>query len=127
MSVSAAQFDKFKEQVIAEEKVFTFTDAGELLVYPIPTGETVPFWSSRSRLETIQKRLPKYRQWQITEMPIREFWSRLEQLENEGVQIGVNWSGQTLKGYNVSVSDLRDGLMYWINKLSKRHILAPAT
>ena len=45
MSFAAAQYDKFREQVVVEERAFTFTDAGQLLVYPV-AGETVPFWSS---------------------------------------------------------------------------------
>ena len=31
MSLAAAQYDKFKEQVVNEGRVFTFTDKGELL------------------------------------------------------------------------------------------------
>ena len=119
MSVAGAQYDKFREQVVAEERAFSFTDGGQLLVYPVRTGQTVPFWSSRSRLEAIQKRLPKYRQWQITEFPLWDFWRRLDRLEREGVQVGVNWSGPQLTGYNVSVRDLRAGLRYWIDQLGK--------
>jgi hypothetical protein len=126
MSTSGAQYDKFREQVVTEERAFSFTDGGELLVYPIQAGETVPFWSSRSRLETIQKRLPKNRQWQITEFSLAEFWRRLDQLEREGVQVGVNWSGTQLTGHNVSVRDLRAGLKYWIDQLGEGKLLEEA-
>jgi uncharacterized protein DUF2750 len=127
MSIAAAQYDKFKEQVVNEGRAYTFTDNGELLVYPVHSGETVPFWSSRSRLETIQKRLPKYRQWQITQLTFAEFWERLAQLERENVQIGANWSGAQLMGYNVAAADLRAGLLFYINKYSKHHLLDAAT
>ena len=123
MSFAAAQYEKFMEQAVTEERVFTFTDGGELLVYPARTGETVPFWSSRSRLETVQHRLPKYGQWQITEMSLSEFWRRLDQLEREGVQVGVNWSGERLAGYNIPVPDLREALAYWVGKLGKDHLI----
>jgi len=126
MSTAAAQYDKFREQVVAEERVFTFTDAGELLVYPVRTGETVPFWSSRTRLEAIQRKLPKYRQWQIAEMSFGEFWRRLDQLERERVQVGTNWSGEQLTGYNVEVADLRAGLRYWLDRLGKDHLIRAA-
>ena len=126
MSIAGAQYDKFREQAVTEERVFTFTDGGELLVYPIETGETVPFWSSRARLESIQRRLPKYRQWQITELSFREFWRRLDQLDRENVQVGVNGSGARLTGYNVAVPDLRAGLTYWIDQLGKRSLLEAA-
>jgi hypothetical protein len=127
MSASAAQYDKFREQVVREERAFTFTDNGQLLVYPVDGRETIPFWSSRSRLEGIQKNLPKYRTWQITELSLGEFWRRLDYLERDAVQVGVNWSGQRLTGYNVSVADLRAGLRYWLDTLEKGHLLDPVT
>jgi hypothetical protein len=126
MSTAAVQYDKFGEEAVAEERVFTFTDAGELLVYQVHSGETVPFWSSRSRLEGIQRRLPRYRDWQITEIPFAEFWRRLDQLERERVHVGVNWSGEKLTGYNVAVEDLREGLRYWIDRLGKDHLFQAA-
>jgi len=123
MSFSSAQYDKFCEQTVTEWRAFTFSDDGELLVYRVSSGETVPFWSSRSRLETIQRRLPKYGQWQITELSFQEFWRRLNQLEGEGVQVGANWSGQELTGYNVPVAEFRKALEYWIDRLGKRALL----
>jgi hypothetical protein len=123
MSISSAQYDKFREQVVAEERAFSFTDSGELLVYRVGTGETVPCWSSRSRLEAVRSRPPKYRQWDITEFSFNEFWRRLDQLEQDKIQVGVNWCGSQLGGYNVSVRDLRAGLAYWINRLGKRSLL----
>jgi hypothetical protein len=126
MSIAAAQYDKFREQVVAEERAFTFTDRGELLVYPVRGGETVPFWSSRSRLETIQQRLPKYQQWQITELAFPEFWRRLDRMEREGIQAGINWSGAKLTGYNVSVQSLKAALRYYVEKLGKHHLLDAA-
>ena len=117
MSTSAAQYDKFREQVVREGRAFTFTDGGHLLVYPVSSGETVPFWSSRSRLESIQQRLPKYRRFEITELSLEEFWRRLEGLERDGIQVGVNWSGKQLTGYNVRAADLRAGLQYWLDRL----------
>jgi hypothetical protein len=126
MTIAAAQYDKFKEQIVTGERVFAFTDAGDLLVYPIEGSETVPFWSSRERLETIQQRLPKYRKWEITEMSFTDFWRRLDKLEREKIQVGTNWSGARLLGYNVPIAELRVGLLYWIDKLGKRHLLDAA-
>lgn len=126
MSIAAAQSDKFKEEVVNKGRAFTFTNNDELLVYPVAAGDTVPFWSSRSRLETIQKRLPKYRQWQITELTFAEFWKRLDQLERERLLIGVNWSGARLTGYNIPVAELRDGLRFYLDKYSKHSLLDAA-
>jgi hypothetical protein len=126
MTIAAAQYDKFKEQIVTGERVFAFTDARDLLVYPIEGSETVPFWSSCERLETIQQRLPKYRKWEITEMSFTDFWRRLDKLEREKIQVGTNWSGARLLGYNVPIAELRVGLLYWIDKLGKRHLLDAA-
>jgi hypothetical protein len=123
MSVSAAQSDKFKEQVVTEERAFTVRDDGQLLVYRVGSGEAVPFWSSRSRVETIQKRFPKYRRWQISELSLADFWRCLHNLERDGIHVGVNWSGQQLTGFDVSVAELRAGLGYWLDKLDKRKLL----
>jgi hypothetical protein len=126
MSIAAPQYAKFREQVVAEGRVFTFTEGGELLVYPVRGGETVPFWSSRARLEAIQRRLPKYQQWEITELSLAKFWACLAKLEQEGIQVGVNWSGSQLTGYNVPVVQLRAGLTYWLDRLDKRGLLDSA-
>src|SRR6478672_11072461 len=125
MSIAAAQYDKFREQVVADERAFSFTDGGELLVYPV-ARETVPFWSSRSRLETIQERLPKYQQLQISEFSLLEFWRLLERLERQDISVGVNWSGAKLVGYNVSAQSLRASLRHVIEREGKSHLLQAA-
>lgn len=127
MSIAAAQYDQFQAQVADGERVFTFTDDGELLVYPVRSGETVPFWSSRSRLERIQHQFPKYRQWEITELALAEFWSRLDQLEREQLQVGINWSGKNLTGYNVSAAALRSALRHAVVRAGKGHLLDRAS
>ena len=119
MSIAAAQYDKFREQVATEERVFTFTDGADLLVYPARDGNTVPFWSSQARLVTIQKRLPKYRAYTVTELSLTDFFRRLDRLERDGFLVGVNWSGAALVGYNVPAADLRAALAWWLNHLGK--------
>jgi len=119
MSIAAPQYDKFREQVATEERVFTFTDGGELLVYPARDGDTVPFWSSRARLVTIQKRLPKYRAYTVTELSLANFFRQLDLLEQEGIRVGVNWSGARLIGYNVTPAGLRVAIGWWLDRLGK--------
>jgi hypothetical protein len=124
MNSAAAQYDIFRKQVVTEESVFTFRDAGRLLVYRVdPDGDTIPFWSSRSRLETIQSRFPKYADWQTAELGLADFWRMLDKLERDDVSVGVNWSGARLTGYNVKAADLRAGIAWWIDKLDKRSLL----
>ena len=106
MSVAAAQYAQFCDQAVEHRKVFTFTNSGEYLVYPVGGNEVVPFWSSRDRLVSIQRTLTKYERHQIDEMELNEFLDWIPTLEGQGILIGVNWSGERLTGYNVSVADL---------------------
>lgn len=116
MSISAAQYAKFNYEVAEIRKVFTLTAQGELLIYPVKGQDVVPFWSSRSRLEKIQSTHPKYQGYQITEYSWSEFDSWLRQLEEDGIHVGVNWSGERLTGYNVAVHELRAALEYRIRE-----------
>jgi len=117
VSIAAAQASKFYEQVVAEGRVFTFTENDEYLVYPIQGKEVVPFWSSKARLERIQKDHPKYQKYQISEVPLEQFLSEeLHLFESEKVSVGVNWSGARLTGYDISAEDLRRNIGYWQSK-----------
>ena len=118
MSIAAAQHDKFMTQVAQERRVFSFTDEGQLLIYPTARGDVIPFWSSRGRLVAIQKRSAKYQQWAITELSLEEFQTRLAQLERERLLVGVNWSGSELTGYNVPVSQLRASLEHALQQVA---------
>lgn len=119
MSTAGLHYHRFAEQVAQDERVFTFTCEGELLVYPVRGNEVVPFWSSRSQLETIQKRFPKYQKHSISEMSLSEFYEWLAQLEDEGILVGVNWSGERLTGYDVTVADLRELLAHRLDSIGK--------
>lgn len=114
MSISAAQYSKFCSEVAQKQCVFTFTEQGGLLIYPVQGQEVLPFWSSRSRLEKIQASHPKYQRYQISVYSWPEFESRLRQMEGDGIHAGVNWSGRRLTGYNVAAADLRAALEYQV-------------
>ena len=113
VSIAAAQYDRFKRQVVTEGVVYTFTSEDEFLVFPVGGHEVIPFWSSRSRLLRVQTLHPKYLAYQHREMPIEEFIAWLPELGTQGLHVGVNWSGRRLVGYDVSASDLASGLEYW--------------
>jgi hypothetical protein len=119
MSIASAQAVAFYEQAARERRVYTILDDDNFLVFPIRDKEVVPFWSSRSRILRIQARTPKYKQWHINEIDLEEFMSKtLVQLEDEGIHVGVNWSGERLVGYDLSAPDLRANLDYWIKKVA---------
>jgi Protein of unknown function (DUF2750) len=116
MSVAAAQYDKFKQQVVADGLAWTFTEADDYLVFPVREGEAVPFWSSQSRLKKVCKYHPKYSRYQQVSLPLAEFLELLPRLQADKVSIGVNWSGERLVGYDVSADSLLAGLQYYIDK-----------
>ena len=116
MGTAALQYDKFKQQVAEEGKVFTFTSEGEYLVFPVRGKEVSPFWSSRRRMVTVQKSHQQYQRYEITEMGRDEFIQWFPQLAKEGIHIGTNWSGKRLVGYDVSTQDLQAGIEYWMNR-----------
>ncbi len=116
MSIAAAQYDKFKKQIIKEGKVYSFTQDDEYLVYPMADKEVIPFWSSKDRLQQIQERYPKYQGYAITELTFDEFYKWLPTLKDDNVSIGVNWSGERLIGYDVDADELVKSLDYFRNK-----------
>ena len=120
MTIAAAQASQFYEQVVREGAVFTFTDDGSFLVFPVAGREVVPFWSSRTRLDRIQRGHAKYRSYVCKEISLASFWeTTLPDLAGEGISIGVNWSGARLTGYDLSVSDLVRNLEYCQTKLAE--------
>jgi hypothetical protein len=116
MSTAALQYNKFKQQVAEEGKVFTFTIEGEYLVFPVRGQEVIPFWSSRRRTAMVQKSHQQYQRYEITEMGLDEFIEWFPKLAKEGIYIGTNWSGNRLEGYDVSTQELQKGIEYWLNR-----------
>ena len=111
MSIAAAQAQKFYEQVATEGRLFTFRDDGHLLIFPKDGYEVIPYWSSRSRVERVKEQHPKYREWAVDEICLKDFLSDLApRLQADGMRVGVNWSGKRLTGYDVEVEDLLKNL-----------------
>ncbi|MBK7582654.1 MAG: DUF2750 domain-containing protein [Myxococcales bacterium] len=117
MTASASQASMFYEQVVREGHVFTFLSDDAFLVFPMPDGETVPFWSSLSRLKTIQRAHPKFRAYAFDDIALDTFLDKvIPQLADEGLRVGVNWSGKRLTGYDIAPAELRENLSYWQSK-----------
>lgn len=121
MSISAAQSSEFYEQVVRERRVFTFLEDGSFLVHPVEGREVVPFWSSRSRLERVQRAHPKFRGYELDETALDAFLTRtLPDLAAENIHVAINWSGARLTGYDVAVAELVRNLDYWRERLAQR-------
>lgn len=119
MSIAAAQYSKFKQQVIAGQQVWTFTEEGDYLVIPVNEGEAIPFWSSKSRLMKICSYHAKYSRYEKASLTFAEFLKMLERLSAEKISIGVNWSGKRMVGYDVQAEDLLTQLRSAISKHSQ--------
>lgn len=120
MSAASLQYNQFKTECVQEGKVYTFTKGGEYLVHPVQEREAIPFWSSRMRMEKTQQSSQKYKGYKISEMSLTDFIEWLPELGTENIQIGANWTGSPLAGYDVSVPDLLAGLKHLLSRQSKR-------
>jgi Protein of unknown function (DUF2750) len=82
--------------------------------------EVVPFWSSRSRIETVQKRHSKYATYRVSEISLGALIGEvLSQFDDEQIHVGVNWSGERLVGYDISAIDLRKNLQYQVESINR--------
>jgi hypothetical protein len=71
----------------------------------------MPFWSTQSRVENIIASAPAYAGFRPRELSLDEFQERwLGGLEQDGLLVGINWSGGSATGYDVEPSDVREWL-----------------
>ena len=109
MSASASQAAAFYRDVAKERKTWTVRDAGG---YPAPKGRdgkrAQPFWSSLSRVERIIKSVPAYAGFTPEEITWEDFVQRwVPSLSEDGLKVGVNWSGARATGYDLSPCDVQ--------------------
>lgn len=126
MSASASQAAAFYREVAKEKRVWSVRDSGG---FPAPKGSdgtrAQPLWSSRSRAETIIKKVPAYAGFVAVEISWDEFVNKwVPDLTRDGMKIGVNWSGAKATGYDLkpasvqqSVEALFDPKHPWWKKL----------
>jgi hypothetical protein len=108
MSQAASQAAAFYREVAEKRIVWTMDDEGG---YPAPKTRTgrrsMPFWSSKSRVEKIIKTVPAYRGF----TPIGFAWDDfvnewVVDLKKDGYLVGVNWSGDDALGYDLEPEDV---------------------
>jgi hypothetical protein len=112
MSNAASHAHAFYRQVAQEKKVWTVKDSGG---FPAPMNSegkrAQPFWSSLSRVELIKKNVPAYAAFEPHEISWEAFRDRwLPGLKKDGILIGVNWSGDRSKGYDIESDFVRDAI-----------------
>lgn len=70
-----------------------------------------PFWSSKSRIERIQKFAPAYAAFEPVEISWQRFRDELlPGLEKDGLLVGVNWSGKNVTGYDLDPAWVREAI-----------------
>jgi len=114
VSIAAAQAATFYRDVARTGRVWTIRDEGG---YPAPKNSrgvrAQPFWSSLSRVERIIKNVPAYRGFQPVEMTVAEFRDEwLPELEQDGTEVGINWSGKGATGYDLAPRSVREALAW---------------
>jgi len=104
MSQSASQAAIFYREVVASGSVWTIRDSAG---FPAPLRDdghrAQPFWSSRQRVERIIDSVPDYLEFRPHEIALSDFLNRWGPgLERDGILVGVNWSGERARGYDIS-------------------------
>jgi hypothetical protein len=107
MSTTAAQAAAFFKEVGVAGSVWTIEDDAGI---PAPVGadgnRVMPFWSRESRALRIIAESHAYAGFRPREVSRTDFESRwLPGLVQDGLLIGVNWTGERATGFEFSVDD----------------------
>jgi hypothetical protein len=100
---SASQSAAWRADVRATGVVWTVEDDEGV---PAPENadgrRAMPFWSTQSRVENIIASVPAYAGFRPRKLSLDEFRERwLGGLEQDGLLVGINWSGGSVTGYDV--------------------------
>lgn len=118
MSQSAAQASQFYQEAVEKSEVWTVKDEGG---FPAPlNGEgkrAMPFWSSGERVRKIIKSVNAYAGFEPFVISLQDFMNDwLPSLQEDGLLIGVNWSGARATGYDLTPDEMLQALKYQMEK-----------
>jgi len=118
MSVSAAQRTAFFDEAVRYGEVFTIRDDGG---FPAPMTHAdvraQPFWSRKSRAEQIIATVDAYAGFAPVRVSLDDFRERwLPGLSRDGLRVGVNWSGGSAAGYDMTP----DEVLAWLSADGRR-------
>ena len=103
--------DEFVTTVAQGGVAFTFLAGNDYPIFTMHDAEVMPFWSSRKLAEQVQRDHPEYRNFKIARIEFDQFHQAiLPEMAEQGVLIGVNWSGRVLMGFDQSAEELLDAL-----------------
>ncbi|MGI8335747.1 DUF2750 domain-containing protein [Actinomadura scrupuli] len=110
-SQSAAQASAFFREVARERRVWGVRDDEGFPAFQGGSGElAMPFWSLESRAARIVEICPAYASFRAAAIPLAEWIRWLPDLRNDGLGIGVNWSGPRARGWDFTVSEVLNRL-----------------
>ena len=115
MTASASQAKKFFEDIILNRKVSTIKDDAGI---PASDGDggvrSMPFWSSLRRVEKIIKNVEAYKGFEPIELELDVFKARwLVGLKRDGLNVGINWSGDRATGYDMVPDSVLKNIEYY--------------
>lgn len=109
MTVSAAQAAAFFDEIVANDAVWTICDDAGFPAPKTASGErSMPFWSLESRARKIIDQVSAYHGFQPHRLELDEFLGQwLSGLEEDGLRVGLNWSGKRATGYDYTPAEVR--------------------
>ncbi|MCG8586689.1 MAG: DUF2750 domain-containing protein [Pirellulales bacterium] len=103
--------DEFVKTVVAQGEAFVFQSGTDYPIFPMHGAEVMPFWSSRELARQVQQHHAEYADFKVARVDFDQFFhTMLPEMADQGVLIGLNWSGQELLGFDQSAEDLIDAL-----------------
>jgi len=108
MTTSAAQASAFFEEIGQDGAIWTIEDDGGV---PAPVGtdgrRAMPFWSLRSRAETVISSVPAYHSFRPRTIQRDEFETRwLPGIRRDGFLAGLNWAGADATGFDLPADEV---------------------
>lgn len=111
MSASAAQAEAFYTEALRNREVWGIKDAGGFPAPQTPEGRAMPFWSLESRASKIIESVAAYDGFEPVAIPLDDWRSKwLPGLANDGLRVGLNWSGAGATGYDLLPEDVERNL-----------------
>ena len=103
--------DEFVTTVAQDGVAFTFLAGDDYPIFTMHEAEVMPFWSSRKLAEQVQRDHPESRNFKIARIEFDQFHQAiLPEMAEQGVLVGVNWSGRVLMGFDQPAEELLDAL-----------------
>jgi hypothetical protein len=113
---SASQASAFYREAAQGGLVWTVRDANG---FPAPVNSdgqrAQPFWSSRARAECVIRSVAAYQGFTPVEIELEAFLNRwVPGLAQDGILIGVNWSGANATGYDIAPTQVAESISHFL-------------